>query len=1557
MERCDFFINQREYLHLVDPAQSIPTEYIYKEETTVQRPSLCSCFLTDLARSIKMRTAACLQVLIGVAAVYEVFAARPSYRYNAGGDAINEEFTWLAGSALHAETIAAPEDTGSSGRAVRSIDVSVPEFTPSSLFSSDLYCPTAAVRCTFKFDHLELTGFYEVQLYFAEIAPPLFSAGARQFDVSINGDKALVDFDVFAEVGSDVGLMKSFTVDAGDGITVSLEPVVEFAAIKGIALLPTCSDPSIPGESTCSLAPTHPDDIFIKRDMGGDGDGDIWLPADGSFQKSFPQFNLHVSDAIDMSAGNLPADVPMSLFQSHVTTEEGDLVFKIPLQDETYIVTLLFADILPATTPPREMDILLGGVEVLSGYKPGEEHGYMTAAAKKFTVSVTGSLEIVLKPVQGNPWLNGLTVEKLVKGHDETFLHVVIDHPKVVIDHDSSGSEIVDFTGVGSHTHEPAEGLLEYVEWESDGELIALSENVSIDLDIGTHRLGLTIFDTKTPSETLYASSQVTIAPLTNVPGVLIKSFFDTDPTADLFAPLLELEAGYATTTATFTAPNGKKLGRIYQIISRIIVRKDPHLFKVAAVGGFSSSVKLNGELLSSSNFKLLSPGVHHIDARFRFTSEEQWPISLLRAKEQGASRIFDLSELGYDLTDEAPVLTGMAPRRGSYLGGQTIFIEGIGFSPKNTLVVKWGNLTISGSAITVSPLADELTFVAPSGQVGELDVRVETSNGATKSLTFFSEIEGPLPVRFDNIKTIFDVGFANEKPTRVTWGPDGRLYVGTFAGRIYVLTVNEDYDLIEYEQLTGVYDQTSHLVLGLAFNPAQNGPDVLYISHGTINAQGGFCHEGRDAPYTGKVSLLTAPNYDKLEPLITGLPVSNHDHAINGIEFDTNGTMYVMVGGNTNAGIIHCALGELDESPLSAAMIRAPVLKPGFNGDVKYVNRFTGELDMDQKNGLDAELVPGVDVEGYVYGFRNAYDLLFTQDGHFFLTDNGPNKNFGLASTGANTTGPAPAHQDELIYVTEGNYYGHPNRNRGRTDSRQNKYYNLQPPTIPGVFEQAIAKLKSSSNGMDEYRSNTFNGALRGQIIVQLLNDFTYNIKLNPDRKTVEKVFQDVLPAMGCLDVSVGPGGALIGANLKFKKIDVTVPIVDTSTSLAHIYDIYPYRTALGKGAPYIVSGHGFSRLGAFQLWIDDFEVAVENYTDRRIYGTLPTSLDIPILDLLDVSVLSSTGRRFVYQRGIQFLEGKFMNQAPRPAVWSRLPDIPDQLGEVVSIVVGNLLFVMGQGTATTWAFNLDTQTWLPFNTYKKRLKPGHHHCIELYNDKIYILGGISKGSTKEMQIFDPSTNTWTYGPQLPIPTGSANSVLINDVVYYCGGIFYDVNADGSLNPYTIPNCSAYDLINGTWRTDIAPMPRGRNHAAATTDGSKMYVVGGRIGGNSVTNGFADVQIYDPVTNAWEDTAATGSMDPLPVARGGLGQAVYHDGLIYVFGGETQNGYLASPLKVYERVDILNLATGKWIRGEDMPVGLHGHWPVLHDGKIFIAGGGIKAKNSKSSHFIEMTL
>jgi N-acetylneuraminic acid mutarotase len=79
------------------------------------------------------------------------------------------------------------------------------------------------------------------------------------------------------------------------------------------------------------------------------------------------------------------------------------------------------------------------------------------------------------------------------------------------------------------------------------------------------------------------------------------------------------------------------------------------------------------------------------------------------------------------------------------------------------------------------------------------------------------------------------------------------------------------------------------------------------------------------------------------------------------------------------------------------------------------------------------------------------------------------------------------------------------------------------------------------------------------------------------------------------------------------------------------------------------------------------------------------------------------------------------------------------------------------------------------------------------------------------------------------------------------------------------------------------------------------------------------------------------------------MGKAVFFNGEFYVIGGETASGAGATSNLVYDRVDIYNPATNKWRLGTPMPTARHGIFPLLYNGGIYVAGGGVHSENSNS--------
>jgi N-acetylneuraminic acid mutarotase len=333
----------------------------------------------------------------------------------------------------------------------------------------------------------------------------------------------------------------------------------------------------------------------------------------------------------------------------------------------------------------------------------------------------------------------------------------------------------------------------------------------------------------------------------------------------------------------------------------------------------------------------------------------------------------------------------------------------------------------------------------------------------------------------------------------------------------------------------------------------------------------------------------------------------------------------------------------------------------------------------------------------------------------------------------------------------------------------------------------------------------------------------------------------------------------------------------------------------------------------------------------------SLPGARKSPIADIFNGKIVITTGNSNA-GGGVTATANTWSGSLTN--IWELGSAVPVSLGEVSAGVIGNTLYVVGQGNSATLAYNLSTNTWQGTGAHAARPFVGNHEGAEVINGKLYLIGGLTSGQGM-VQIYDPASNTWSLGANMPYAGGSVATSVIGGQIYAAGGI---------VNGATVNQAARYDPVANTW-TAIASMPMGVNHAAAATDGRKLYVFGGRGGGNVPSNGFNYVQIYDPATDTWVSSTDAGStIAPLPQARGGTGKAVYFNGEFFVIGGETLNGAGATANLVYTRVDIYNPVTNAWRLGSPMPTGRHGIFPVQVAGRIFVAAGGVHNGNSSST-------
>jgi hypothetical protein len=1318
-------------------------------------------------------------------------------------------------------------------------------------------------------------GNYQVTLHFVE--PVATAAGQRVMLVRAEEQLIEPSLDLFAEVGGHAAHTETFLTTIVDG-TFDL---VLFGAV-GEAVLSGVSVRALP------LLDVDPPTVQFGAVGGGQTVAqNLTLTNFGGLDLTLTSLALQLGDGEDASA--FSATFAGQTFQG----SDSDQLFPVS-----------------ATLAP------MASMPLLVEFSP------TVADLEKARLQLAGNFGATVIELEG------------LGGHEgHPFLHVVIEGPSILVDYDSSGSEPAVFDGTSSHTHEPG-FLLTAQQWYLNGSAAGTGQTAQLDLVLGPNLVELEIFDNHQPPDHLRGGVDVQVVAIDTVPGVLVHYFDFTgnNPVTALGGPLPLPVHG--DVTETFRVLNTGAIGSSTLTGPAVVrMRADVNLtqsgsYTIQGIGGAARLLTLDGQVLSGP--KTLSAGIHSLEAQFAVQNLSQLPLEVTVAQGGGPATGFGAGALTHDETALAPTINEM-PTLGNSLGGNDIEIRGLGYFPADQVVVHWGAQDFAASDfLEFTP--NRIRFLSPPGQ-GPIQVTVETPNGLSNVRTYVYDANGPVPINFANGTDVY----LPSQPTCGEFGPDGRFYVGLKSGQLAAIEFDAAYVAQSVTLYPGVSSLVNREIMGLCFNPFDAATPVrVYVSHTKLFADGGAAiPPGSFSTYHGAVSVLSGPNFDQPSPLLSGLPTSNHDHATNGLVFDHNGDLLLSVGSNTNAGVAHPNSGDLPESPLSGAVIVARTSRPDFSGAVSYLETASQLPNSNQLFGEVVDVAPGSHVEVYAAGVRNAFGLELHSNGRVYTTDNGPNFGFGPASTGPNTQVADPYSWDELLLIEPGNYYGHPNRNRGRSDPRQNVYRTPDLPDVPGVYQGPLGVIPSSQNGVDEYRSDTFGGQLRGNLITQKWANTPRRLVLSADGRAMTQELQ-IYPWTGALQTVTGPGGVLLPIDYYGQRIQVLKPVDLAAVGLV-VHDVTPWRAPATGGTPFVIAGVGFGDLGNTRVFFGSAQATLTAVSATRIRGLIPAQA-APTTALLDVRVEVGV-KQDIHAKAFRYL----LPVGTEPGQWKTGAEVPTYLGEVAAVALGKELHVLGEYDARTAILDLDTLTW----TFDSAFRPfrGSHHAAEVIGGKLYLIGGLDFGSEGKLQIYDPATRQWTLGADLPWAGGSVCTAAIGGKIYACGGI---------VGTFTVENFAVYDPATNLWTALPALAPgTGRNHAAAGTDGKKFYIFGGRRLGNWVGPGYADVFVYDPALGTWQSSLDPGStLPPLPVARGGMGKAVYRAGRFYVIGGETDTPTAETVNGAYGRVDVFDPVQRTWSVDAPLPTPRHGIFPVLFESRIFVAAGGVKAGASNSKVF-----
>jgi N-acetylneuraminic acid mutarotase len=247
-----------------------------------------------------------------------------------------------------------------------------------------------------------------------------------------------------------------------------------------------------------------------------------------------------------------------------------------------------------------------------------------------------------------------------------------------------------------------------------------------------------------------------------------------------------------------------------------------------------------------------------------------------------------------------------------------------------------------------------------------------------------------------------------------------------------------------------------------------------------------------------------------------------------------------------------------------------------------------------------------------------------------------------------------------------------------------------------------------------------------------------------------------------------------------------------------------------------------------------------------------------------------------------------------PHTNTWQYLWNFPIPRSDMVVVNIGDKIYAIGGwnvdlGGVQEYNHMYDPvlETWI---TMTSMITPVSGAGGIVMSDTIYIIGGYDGStSTKQVQLYDSTNDTWSIGPPLSTARSEFKVVKLDGLIYAIGGT------------NEINNVEIYNPAEGEWHFG-PPLPDTRYSMAAVTRQGLIYVIGGtdKWGSSYITD---TMLIYDPAMGVWSVS------DPMPTARRACGATVISD-TIYVIGGSGEPG-AGTANEAYADFEIISSTTG----------------------------------------------
>jgi Malectin domain/Abnormal spindle-like microcephaly-assoc'd, ASPM-SPD-2-Hydin/Kelch motif/Glucose / Sorbosone dehydrogenase len=1019
------------------------------------------------------------------------------YRVNAGGPTVSSTPNWVADTAgapsAFVNAAATGNRTFSTSTTINVSHSSLTAGTPASLFQTERWDPVGGAEMLWSFP--VTPGTYEVRLYFAELF--FTSAGARVFNVAIEGNNVLNQYDIVADVGSFKGVMKSFTVTADANLEILFGHVVENPKVSAIEILQAAPRPGEIGVSPQSVSfgslPVGQStaQALTVTNLGGSGDPSIFVSGTTIGGTHANQFADNFNDAAGVTL--------------------------VPGQSTTISVTFT-----PNSTGTKTASLAIAHSGVNSPVAVA-----LTGTASSAAVGTW----MTLAP-------SGLARHEIAYVHYNGKFYLTGDRNNVVNEVYTAATNTwgtaAPLPTESHHAQAVAlNGLIYYLGGLAGPYPDHVIPNVQVfnptaaTWSAGTPMLagrargggGTAAYQGK-----LYVAGGLQDdATGTGHEGVSVSLFDVYDPVAKTWNSLPNMPRARdhfhaAVVGNKFYAIGGRKGGDA-GFFNAVIAPVDVYDF---TTGTWST-------LPASSNIPTPRAG----SATAVLGNE----IIVIGGEGNGSA---------YNNVEAFNTTTGtwraLAPMPTARHGIQAAVCNG-------GIYIAGGGLTQGGGNLT--KIHQVFFLGTPTGCTGPATIGfgksvLAATTGLSSPTSLAFGPDGRLYVAQQNglirVYTVTRNAANNYAVTLAT----------TIASIQSIPNHNDNGQLnsnVATRLITGI------LAAGTASNP------VIYVAHSDPRIGGGSSGADLNLDTNSSmISRLTwtGSAWQKLD-LVRGLPRSEENHAANGMQLDpVQNTLYVAMGGNTNKGAPSNNFARLPEFALSAAVLKINLTAignatydlPTLNDEDRPGNPDASDPFGGNNGKNQATIVPGGPVQVYAPGFRNPYDIVKTQSGRMYTIDNGGNAGWGDVPIGEGPGGtctnalnePGTTSPDSLHLITAAGYYGgHPNPTRGNKANTFNASNPQSPVSVANPIEcdyreagpqsGALVTFPASTNGLTEYTANNFDGAMQGNLLAASWNGIVYRVQLNATGTTAN--LSSLFTSVGSMPldvVALGPSSPFPG-------------------------------------------------------------------------------------------------------------------------------------------------------------------------------------------------------------------------------------------------------------------------------------------------------------------------------------------------------------------------------------------------------------------------------------------